>query len=94
MTRIVGFSEGYHDAGITLLDNKNILHASHSERYSKKKTTLLKKDLFYSEITREKIYDKIQKTFFQNFDFSHIKENRKNGCDIINIIHNNKIIEE
>ena len=31
------------------------------KRYSKKKTTLLKKDLFYSEITREKIYDKIHK---------------------------------
>ena len=30
-----------------------------------------------------KIYHKIQNTFFQNFDFSHIKENRKNGCDII-----------
>ena len=30
-----------------------------------------------------KMYHKIQNTFFQNFDFSHIKENRKNGCDII-----------
>jgi GTP-binding protein Era len=32
-----------------------------NQKYSKKKTTLLKKDLFYSEITREKIYDKIHK---------------------------------
>jgi len=31
------------------------------QKYSKKKTVLLKKDLFYSEITREKIYDKIHK---------------------------------
>ena len=30
-----------------------------------------------------KIYHKIQNTFFQIFDFSHIKENRKNGCDIM-----------
>ena len=33
-----------------------------------------------------KIYHKIQNTFFQNFDFSHIKENRKIGCDIMHII--------
>ena len=31
------------------------------QKYSKKRTVLLKKDLFYSEITREKIYDKIHK---------------------------------
>jgi len=31
-----------------------------------------------------KIYHKIQNTFFQIFDFSHIKENKKNGCDIMN----------
>ena len=31
------------------------------QKYSKSKTVLLKKDLFYSEITREKIYDKIHK---------------------------------
>ena len=33
-----------------------------------------------------KIYHKIQNIFFQNLDFSHIKENRKNGCDIISNI--------
>ena len=32
-----------------------------------------------------KIYHKTQNTFFQNFSFSHIKENRKNGCDIMRI---------
>ena len=30
-----------------------------------------------------KIYHKIQNTFFQIFYFYHIKEIRKNGCDII-----------
>ena len=32
-----------------------------------------------------KIYHKIQNMFFQNFYFSHIKENRKNGCDIMGV---------
>jgi carbamoyltransferase len=32
----LGISQGYHDAGLALIDaNGNILHASHSERYSK-----------------------------------------------------------
>ena len=32
----LGISQGYHDAGLALVDAKgNILHASHSERYSK-----------------------------------------------------------
>lgn len=32
----LGISQGYHDAGLALVDaNGNILHASHSERYSK-----------------------------------------------------------
>ena len=34
---IVGFSEGFHDAAICRIKNGNILHASHSERYSKVK---------------------------------------------------------
>ena len=34
--KILGISEGYHDAAVTLVDSKGeILHASHSERYSK-----------------------------------------------------------
>lgn len=35
--RILGISEGFHDAGVTLLENNQILYASHSERYSRKK---------------------------------------------------------
>ena len=34
---IIGFSEGFHDAAICRIKNGNILHASHSERYSKVK---------------------------------------------------------
>ena len=34
----IGISNGFHDAGITVLDNiGNILFAAHSERYSKQK---------------------------------------------------------
>ena len=37
MTNVhLGLSQGFHDAGLALIDNNgNILHASHSERYSK-----------------------------------------------------------
>jgi carbamoyltransferase len=34
---ILGVSYGFHDAGVTLIDNKEILFAAHSERYSKSK---------------------------------------------------------
>ena len=35
--RVVGISEGYHDAGYCVLDGDEITHASHSERYSRVK---------------------------------------------------------
>ena len=35
--RIAGISEGTHDAAYCLLDDKEILYASHSERYSQVK---------------------------------------------------------
>ena len=35
--RILGVSAGFHDAGLTVLQNDKILFAGHSERYSKKK---------------------------------------------------------
>jgi len=34
---ILGISVGFHDAGITLIDDGEIMFAAHSERYSKKK---------------------------------------------------------
>lgn len=38
MSNILGISAGYHDAGVSVIDNKgNILFASHSERFSQKK---------------------------------------------------------
>ena len=35
MTKILGVSEGFHDAGVALVENGDILYAGHSERYSK-----------------------------------------------------------
>ena len=35
--KIIGISEGFHDAGICYVEDGNILHASHSERCSRKK---------------------------------------------------------
>jgi len=32
---VLGISEGYHDAGVSIVDGTEILHASHSERYSR-----------------------------------------------------------
>ena len=34
---ILGISAGYHDCGVTVIDNGEILFAGHAERYSKKK---------------------------------------------------------
>ena len=39
--RILGVSEGFHDAGVALVDKGEILYAGHSERYSKIKNDQL-----------------------------------------------------
>ena len=35
MNKILGYSEGFHDAAITILDGNKPIYAAHSERYSK-----------------------------------------------------------
>ena len=35
--RVIGISEGYHDAGLSVLEGDRIIYASHAERYSKTK---------------------------------------------------------
>lgn len=37
MSKVLGFSEGFHDAAVTILDNDKIVFAAHDERFSKKK---------------------------------------------------------
>ncbi len=35
--KILGISEGFHDAGATLIDGPEIISATHAERFSRKK---------------------------------------------------------
>tara|TARA_B100000700_G_C15058152_1_gene864035 strand:+ start:2163 stop:3605 length:1443 start_codon:yes stop_codon:yes gene_type:complete len=37
MSNVLGFSEGYHDAAVTILDGHEIVFAAHDERFSKTK---------------------------------------------------------
>ncbi len=63
--KILGISEGFHDAAVALVDNKgNILHASHSERYSKIKNDPKihpdqMNDLEWRDIDYQAYYEKI-----------------------------------
>lgn len=63
--KILGISEGFHDAAVALVDNKgNILHASHSERYSKIKNDHRihndqMEDLGWRDIDYQAYYEKI-----------------------------------
>ena len=52
---VLGISEGYHDAGVSIIDDTEILHASHSERYSR-----IKNDKWISQQQLEIAqYDKV-----------------------------------
>ena len=42
---IVGYSNGFHDAGMTVIDDCNIIYAGHSERYSRIKNDKLHSNL-------------------------------------------------
>jgi len=63
--KILGISEGFHDASVSLIDERgNILHASHSERYSKVKNDPKihndqMEDLQWKEIDYQAYYEKI-----------------------------------
>lgn len=48
---MIGFSEGFHDAGLAVVRNNKIIFAAHSERYSKKKhdKKLCEELAFYGE---------------------------------------------
>ena len=66
MTKILGFNEKYHDAGVCLLEGSNILYASHSERYSK-----IKNDKW---LHQDQIKSRDITSFFEN---SFLKNTRK-----------------
>ena len=62
---VLGFSEGFHDAAICKIKNRHILHASHSERYSKiKNDKWLHKDQITSGIVDYISYH--EKTWLKN----------------------------
>ena len=64
---IIGFSEGFHDAAICRIRNGNILHASHSERYSKVKNDMwLHKDQLGVVNCKNKIISFHEKTWLKN----------------------------
>ena len=60
--RVFGFNEGYHDAGVCILDDHEIIYASHSERYSGVKND---KTLHDSQISKSSNCDTI--AFYENY---------------------------
>jgi len=67
--RIFGFSEGYHDAGVCIVDDTEIIYASHSERYSK-----VKNDKFLHACQIKKINNCDKISFYEN---SFMKNTRR-----------------
>ena len=59
--RIVGISEGFHDAGLCLLQDDRITYASHSERYSGRKN-----DKWLHPKQLDKYLKKIQSLIMKN----------------------------
>ena len=63
---MIGFSEGFHDAAIAVVNNGKISFATHSERYSKKKHD---KTLDLAAIIAAKTYQKDDKVAFYEMPF-------------------------
>ena len=61
---ILGISEGFHDASVTVLDNDEIIFAAHAERYSKKKNDPLLNDKILSEALKYGRPDRI--AYYEN----------------------------
>jgi len=56
--RILGISEGFHDAGATLIDGPEIIKATHAERFSRKKNDRWLHPLQMSEADWTAFYEK------------------------------------
>ena len=62
--KILGVSAGFHDAGLTVLDDSEIPFAGHSERYSKKKhdknlcSSIIEKALSYGPFDAVGYYER------------------------------------
>ena len=64
--QIVGISEGYHDAGITILEGRRIVYASHSERYSKTKGDKYLHHKQWNKVSKEDTVAYYEKPFLKN----------------------------
>ena len=64
--RIVGISEGYHDAGVTILEGRRIVYASHSERYSKTKGDRYLHHKQWNKVSKEDTVAYYEKPFLKN----------------------------
>ena len=64
--RIVGISEGFHDAGITILEGRRIVYASHSERYSKIKGDRYLHHKQWNQVSKEDTVAYYEKPFLKN----------------------------
>mgnify|MGYP003346961802 CR=1 FL=1 len=69
---ILGISEGFHDASVTVLDNDEIIFAAHAERYSKKKNDPLLNDKILSEALKYGRPDRI--AYYENPFLKKIKK--------------------
>jgi carbamoyltransferase len=57
--KILGISEGYHDAAVCIIEDCNIIYASHAERYSKKKNdSKLSSDQIPADYDKVVFYEK------------------------------------
>lgn len=101
----LGFSNNFHDAGVSLIDNNgNILFAGHSERYSKiKHDKDLNVNIIYDMLKYKNDdlcqVDYYERPFFtqlrqllagQNIDFASVKN--RIGKDILRLFKSNKIV--
>ena len=64
--KIVGISEGYHDAGICILEGDRITYASHSERYSKSKGDKYLHHKQWNKVSKKDTIAYYEKPFLKN----------------------------
>jgi len=56
--KYLGISEGFHDAGVAVVEDDRLLFASHVERYTRKKNDAWVPDWLKENLYQEFPYDK------------------------------------
>ena len=59
MNRVLGFSEGFHDAAVTILDYDKVIFAAHDERFSKKKNNKFISNEFKQHVADNYEWDRV-----------------------------------